>query len=426
MSTISNTAQVLSIFRAGGLGPQDEPVAQGIAFLCSRRAKFEREQGWDIPIDLDLELSETRCLPYTRYFAWVLIGMTEFPRNELDRDAIVAIDACRKWLLDRRLRKDGGWLRLPGTGELSLLQTSTAVFALARHERWRGRSPDQMPAIRDGLEALRGHRNDDGGWPLSLLERQDQVSPAQTALCALAFNSLDDAGPRAEARAAAEWLLERADAWTTTTEVVDEARGTPQGRFGATWRHMSWALGLTACLEAGISISQPKLRPALKYLDTLWYEAASEWRDGHPGADPTVRATYAAVQAAEAMRRALAREDPLEIASALNQTPQEPGEPMLRLLSRPAIALGWEDADDQVEIRLTPRRWQLLEAIANVDGDGSPVAVERLVEEGRSEQSLRKEISRINAQVRTATDRHVPQLIRREMGEIRLLARASR
>lgn len=433
LSTISNTAEVLAVLRAGGQGPGDPAVDGGIEFLRYRFQRFTLTKA-DAPATGELGLEETRCLPYTRYFVWGLMGLTEFPLRALSDEALEVAEGCYAWLIENQ-RADGGWLRYPATDEPSLLQTSTAVVALARYERRQGRSPASSPAIVAGVEALRRHRGE-VAWPLSLLEGQRHESPAQTALCVIALNALASAyddldGDDAERRASelrteigesVAWLLDEAASWARAKEVVDEARGTPQARFGATWRHMSWALGLIATLDAGVSISEPRLRGALDFLEGLWVETVNEWRDGDLEADPSVRATYAAVMASEAIARALEREDPLEIAQALH--PVAPNaELVLHVLERPSIALEW-DGGVRLAIRLTPTRWELLRHLAARDGDGRPVPLETVIEGTRwTEHSARREISRINARVREETDGRVPQLVQRELGAVRLVAR---
>lgn len=436
LSTISNTAEVLAVLRAGGQGPGDPAVDGGIEFLRYRFQRFKLTES-EPPAAGELELEETRCLPYTRYFVWGLIGLTEFPLRALGDEAREVAEGCYDWLVDNR-RADGGWLRYPATDELSLLQTSTAVVALARYERRQGRDPASSLAIVAGVDALRRHR-EETAWPLSLLDGPRHDSPAQTALCVIALNELasayeDVGGNEAERKASdlrkeigesVAWLLDEASSWARAVEVVDEARGTPQARFGATWRHMSWGLGLIAALDAGVSISEPRLRATLDFLESLWVETVSEWRDGSPEADPTVRATYAAVMASEAIGRALEREDPLEIAQALHPVAPD-ADLVLHFLDRPSIALEWGGAG-RLSIRLTPTRWELLRHLATQDGDGKPIPLEAVIGATRwSEHSARREISRINARVRADTGGRVPQLVQRELGAVRLVARPAR
>jgi hypothetical protein len=379
--SLVNTAEALKVLRVAGVPYRDPHVQVGISLLCENLEKHLEERG-----------------PRTRYVAFTLAGLAEY-EQALDREDVKeAASWARAWLAERVFQ--GGWKDedRPELQDLSLFATSGVIEALSLHD-------PADPLLRPASDALLKHRLTRGKWPKTIFERK-KASPAQTGLAVIA---LIRAGRRHDASYAVAWLLKTVGDWKKLTEHLD-LPGTP-------WKHMSFSICLRACLEAGHSPFDRRLRGPIDHMYDLWSGQHRQWRDGGPDDGPTVRADYAVALAVEALQRAFLRSDPLEIIRRSDEhevvRPPSSGFAM-DLEGRRIVAL--DIHGEPRSIRLTKGEAEFLTVLrrlqsARPTGEGVPIEKLRLarrVAAASSNSGLKK---KINDKVAGATGGAVAEVV---------------
>ncbi len=281
-SSLVNTAEVLTVLEAGGIPYEHEGVQRGLGYLSA---------------NLEPHLLDADRGPRTRYVAFVLLGLIEYPQARTRPDVAGCIEFARDWLANNN-QTEGGWSSEAGQPALSLFATCMSISALARS------GPDH-PTIAEGVQCLSEFSLSASTWPLAV--GFPQPSPAVTGLAALA---LFDAGQPAAAKKASRWLSARSGQWSNRTEDARDELGTP-------WRHMSFGICARAVLRSGIPLYDPELRPTLLHLDSLWSQREGMWSDGAPEGHLTVRGAYAAALLYQELRQSMLTIDPLSLAEAL-------------------------------------------------------------------------------------------------------------
>jgi hypothetical protein len=280
-SSLVNTGEVIAILEAGGTEYEDEHVQRGLSYLTS---------------NLERHLKDLKRGPRTRYAVFSLLGLTEYPQARERDDVREAITFVAAWLRDEN-RVGDGWCSQSGNSTLSLFATCTAISALRR-----AKASD--PTIAEGVRCIIANSLTASTWPPAA-ERSDHPSPAVTGLAAM---TLFDAGHTRAAKAASRWLVQSTAKWATRTEEAREEQS---------WRHMTFSICARAVLRGGIPLYDPRLRPTLRYMSSLWSQREGLWSDGAPDHHLTVRGAYAAALFYQELRRSMLAQDPLSLAEAL-------------------------------------------------------------------------------------------------------------
>ncbi len=289
-ASVVRTAEVLAILKAAGRRANDRAVQQG------KRAILEQVQ------EQERRLEPSRRL--TRNVSYALLGLCEFDFGD-DPDVERVKKRCVETLSAAFLPGQGWSVYVAqaetragrrGTAPTSIFQTVTAIVALDRH----GRSRKVLEAGRDTLLAMRPGTHK--WWPLSKVRHGASFAMTAQAIIALRAGAKRHLDAAAEAHA---WLLDHHGRWKHATDPDDIA-----GTSG--WVHMTFSLGVRACLASGTSPVDSRIRESFKHMDELWVPGSSEWAERR-GAPTTVRASLAVVLASEALRRALYRADPYEV-----------------------------------------------------------------------------------------------------------------
>lgn len=299
-TSIPSTAEVLAILRCAGEPLRSRSVQDGLKYLATRVFIHSRPLG-----------VEGGRGPLTRWLVYALVGLTQWrgwerdetPRlsSRIKEPATVAgaVTYCVEKLRD--IRVNDGWPDRADQRQCSVLQTATAIMALSRAKQL----PKEVAAARD-LLALRQSRRD-GSWPAMVTRRsyRGDGSPAHTALAVLALADGSEIH-REHAEKGRNWLLRNADKWQRATHperpASDEA-----------WEHMTFALGLRACLRTGIDPLTRELAPSIELLDELWVGSGSERHQWQAGAEEVAGAhgSHGVVLAYEELHRSQRRVDPI-------------------------------------------------------------------------------------------------------------------
>jgi hypothetical protein len=291
VSSIVNTAEVLSVLRAGGVRYLDACVTKGIDYIVDALPKH---------------LEDPDRGPRTRYATFALLGLSEYV-EALSRPDVEELIAFATHFLTENNRADGGWRSQPNDPELSLFATATSVSALARAGVGAALVAEGAACLL--AQRLPGRRGEGAAWPISI-RRTARASPAQTALSVVA---LADAGKTRAAVEGSRWLLRCVPRWAAATEDLTDEPGTP-------WTHMSYSLGLRACLRTGVAPYEQRLRPAIDHLYSLWSAEERLWSEKESGANRTVRGAYAVSEAYHAIAAGINALDPLDLLEAVQPT----------------------------------------------------------------------------------------------------------
>jgi hypothetical protein len=269
-SSIVNTSEVLAVLRTAGYQADSPVVRNGVKFLVEatqQHPQSKRKGGRG---------------EHTRYVAYGLLGLSEYPHLARQPDVADAINGCIR-VLERFARESGGWPEIRGESSLSLFQTATGIIALQRV------APGHR-MIKPAVRAMLGLRKNGGYRARS---GRGEPSVPHTALAAIA---LRQAGARTHARAAATWVGKRPDEWQAKTH-------SDSGVPGTGWIHMTFGLGLRALVLSGeVACDDSRIEAARAHIDALWNDEKAEWRDGSLDEERTsVRSTYAAILAYRAL-----------------------------------------------------------------------------------------------------------------------------
>lgn len=401
-ANIPNTAEVLAILRCAGEAYESRSVQRGLGYLATRVFTHPRpatELGGRWPV--------TRLLVYgllglTQWDQWVHDNVLRESRR-LDHRVTVreAVEHCVEWL--QAHRAGDGWPDRSDEPQCSVLQTSTAILALSRVARL----PDELQAARDLLAHVQNRRT--GSWPEVVGGRayRGEGSPAHTALAVMALCG-GDSGHRQHAERGSDWLLKEGPRWQRATH--------PERHEGVEpWLHMTFALGLRACLQTGIGPLSPELRPSIDLLDELWVDRNCEWQGGE-GERTSVHGSHAVVLAYEELRRAQARVDPItffELVRAGTSAESEVQEHYrLRLRKSVITIVDTRSGVESPPLSLGDRSQALVRKVAELQFRAEPVdglvPLNRLAGISKDAKTM---IRRINAQVSEATEGRVPRLL---------------
>ena len=102
-------------------------------------------------------------------------------------------------------------------------------------------------------------------------------------------------------------LLQLRPRWESWIEHDPEVPGTD-------WVHPAYAIAAAACVSCGISIDDPQLNAAFKFLDGLWSPRSTSWIE--PGGRATIRADFHTVRAFNAAQEQIQGASPALIAVA--------------------------------------------------------------------------------------------------------------
>jgi hypothetical protein len=407
LPNIPNTAEVLTIFRCAREEYDSLPVQLGLKYLATRVFIHPHKPA---------EKSGGRW-PLTRWLAYGLIGLTQWqdwenddtPRtsSRLDDPVTVtdAVERCVAWLRDNRVGK--GWPDRSGDKQFSLLSTATAIVALERV----GRLASEVAEARDHLVDL-SHR--DGSWPNAYAtgSASSNSSPPHTALAVLALVGGDDRHWRAATKGR-DWLLKHTTRWGVHTHSESEAHVEP-------WEHMTFSLGLRACLLANADPVSPHLAPSIAFLQSLWIEegrGAHQWRGGS-GEPGSVHGSHAVVLAYEQLRRAQRRIDPCgfyELASPASTTDPVAIERFRLRFDDAARILEIIDGHTQQPFPPLPLSLTQSQIVAHMIskqyGDDRYRSSIPLAELAAFSDNVKAQIQKLNAKVRDHTDGHIERLV---------------
>lgn len=389
-SSIVNTAEVLAIFAASRLSASNSSVLRAIDYLVQavRTHPAAKEDG-----------GRGRR---PRYVSFGLLGLTEY-RPTITGKVRDAVAHCYRWL--EQTKTADGWPEEVGgadpAGLPSLPQTATATVALARVEPL-GR------LVQAGRDAVLREQLASGAWPQT--RTSTRPGPSNTALAVLALTDADDSASRLAVTRGKNWLLENRAAWERQVEADPDALGT-------SWLHMTFSLGLRACLAAGVKPWDPRLAVAIDFLDELWSAGARQWREGAEDANPSVRGSYGAVLGYEGMKESFGSLDPLELlvrTAARRRTRAGPLPPgmRLRILGRPYASV--EDASGFGATIDLGNRWRIVRELAvhGAAGHGTMSRGDFVELCGvEKDSSLRSLLSRLNTHVERETGGRVPKLV---------------
>jgi hypothetical protein len=281
VSSIVNTAEVLSVLHMAGIPATDDRIKSGVNFIAtSARTHFGGEGG---------------RRPFTRYLTYALEGLKVYPQLvERTSGAADAVEFCTSTLLANAIPLDGeaaAWDEI-----LDGVSTEPSLFATALATESLSQSGIADKRLLDAGKWLaeRDYAND------------GDLRFAFTALASLALGaSIENRG---DGIRLGTDLAQTHEQWVGRFD--DDAR-VPATR----WTHFTYSLALRACLRLRtISALSDPVRLTVEFVDGLWSETAAQWREGQKGALPSVRGTYHAVMAMQSVQLALARElDPLSI-----------------------------------------------------------------------------------------------------------------
>jgi hypothetical protein len=402
-ASIPNTAEVLAILRCAGTDYKSEAVQHGLQYLATRvfihpRPMDENRGRW----------------PFTRFLVYGLIGLTQWsqwrqddtprPETDLGRRSVTmpeAVAHCVSWLYEHR--EGAGWPDRADVRQCSVLQTSTAILALSRI----GALPDEVRAARDLLAEVQHRRH--GSWPELVAKGayRQAGSPPHTALAVLALYS-GNSDHRRCAERGRDWLLTNAGQWERATHVE-------QNEGAESWIHMTFALGLRACLHAGADPLSPVLRPSIDFLDQLWVDDVHEWRAGD-GGRPTVFGSHAVVLAYEELKRAQRRVDPgvffSLVRAGLAVEKQARDYYRLRFGESAITIVDSQTGDEFPAIEFGEQRWKLVRRVADLQyrrrSPKNPVPLTDLADLSKDTRTM---IRRINQDVSDATGGRLHRLI---------------
>ena len=281
-SSIVNTAEVLAVLRAGGVAADNQVVSDAIEFLLKAVPEH-----W-----LDPNRGK-----HTRYPTYGLLGLTEFLDVSMDSRVQDGVAKCLQLLEEQqRTTKSGiSWPDEPTQLEGTIFATSMAMVALTRarvRSDWVSGAGDWLAAERVG---------DSPAWAMGW---SGQPNPAMTALAVLGLSA--SARHLRLARAGGQHLAKN-PIWTRRVDRDDSVQS-------ARWTHFTYSLALRACLRtSAVPPESPVVADTLAYVHRLWLSTDAQWREGENDV-PSVRGTYHAVLANEAVREALAqRMDPRDM-----------------------------------------------------------------------------------------------------------------
>ncbi|WP_242895348.1 hypothetical protein [Actinomadura litoris] len=333
VSSIVNTAEVLAVLRAAGVG--GAPVRDALGYLAGAVAEHPRPR------------QKGGRGENTRFVCFGLTGLLYYPEFFTQPEVAGAASWCVGWLEGHQVGQ--GWPEVAGIDDISLHQTALAVLALARLRDTLGALGPGLalpggadtgalaarvePLIGHGVAGLLYHRRPSGAWGWRTYV-DTAPSPSKTALCLMAVAA---AAGRAGARPAAagswaqgvpgdrplevggvhgrpellrplqiaaeagQWLLGNHHRWET---FVEDDKDVP----GTAWEHMAYALGVQGVLAAGGSPHDRRLGRAWRLMNELWDAEAGLWNEpGASGRRATIRATYYTVCAYEQARRRIAQ-----------------------------------------------------------------------------------------------------------------------
>lgn len=266
----------------------------------------------------------------------VILGLTKYSQassdeqlNKVVRGLVSALAECRV---------DDGWGETTAGVELSISQTARCVVALRQLLHFckvageYGKetvAPDTLIDVADmidsAMKSVLRHREHARGWRFRA-DSEGQLSYYATAECLLALSVVQDVmmphkriggEPAFEVGGAnvaqpefhtvpvilhesAWWLCQQHKGWLAAFESDPDSVLDP-------WTRLSYAVVVEAALLGGQSVSS--FTQSAKHLESLWIEDRGlwgEWDGNIPMA--TVRGTYAAVRAFDALRAAIVRE----------------------------------------------------------------------------------------------------------------------
>jgi len=408
-ANIPNTAEVMAILRRNHESYESDSVQWGLNYLATRVFTHP------------LPMGEGGRWPLTRFFVYGLVGLTQWeqwtddhrPRrrpSELkkpvtlpDEDPKTVPDAvthCIECLQSHRL--GDGWPDRPDASppRCSVLETAGATMVLSRL----GVLPDEVHEARNFLADVQSAK--DGSWPeiVGRGSKRGEGSPAHTSLAVLALADGDDNHKR-HAERGRDWLLNHAGRWERATD-PEQHEGVEE------WLHMTFSLGLRACLRMGIDPLLPALRPSIELLDELWVDDANEWRGGEHER-PSVHGSHAVVMAYEELKRAQARVDPETFFRLVRAAENVQQHYRLQFGDSPLIEIvDTRNKDRSAHIELGSKSWSLVRRVADLQyGAHEREGLIPLDELSDLSDDIKTMIRRINRSVAAATDQHLDELL---------------
>jgi hypothetical protein len=401
-ANIPNTAEVLAVLRCAHEAYDATAVQDGLDYLATRVFLHPRPMG-----------QPGGHWPLTRFLVYGLIGLTQWPEWERDRrarrhdrisEAVTvprAVDHCVSWLGGNR--SGDGWPDRADRAACSVLQTATAILALDRV----GRLPEEVRAARDLLVKVQNRTT--GAWP-EVVKRgsyREAGSAPHTALAVLALSN-GNTQHRQHAARGGDWLLTNIDRWQLATN--------PERHEGVEpWIHMTFALGLRACLRVGTDPLSGALGASIDFLDRLWDDGTHEWRGGE-SARPSVHGSHAVVLAYEELKRSQRYVDPLVFftlartgmaAAATHQTNYR-----FTLGDRTIAIIDGRSGESFPPMELGELSWELVRQVAKLQFQGSrPKATIPLSRLAGVSRDVRTMIRRINRVVAEGTEGQVKCVI---------------
>jgi hypothetical protein len=391
--TINATAEVLSVLSAYEY-PADSPeVAKASEFIIRCLEDHPRA------------VQDGGKGEHFRYPIWGVFGLTAYGEQRERPDVTAALEWCASWL-DRYHCSGGGWPETKGDDKPSLVFTAYGVLAASR-------IPDLLPDVEHARTAL-GNRFDAklGAWPAT--PDGKRADPAKTALCVLALAG-GDSKDKERASVGKGWLRDHRWQWERKTHGEREVRTME-------WDHMTFSLGLRACLESGVA---PDITPldqdlhhTIDFLDTCWEDPEREWREGKDGRTST-RASAAVVAAWQAIQAAYSRIDPSQVHAAIvghERGPRSTSLPLECQIAEGGVWLAEADGGGSpLWVPLAETRLAIVDTLAELQATytetGVPLVVlaDRL---GKQDDSVRRTIDRINKEdTARATEDEVDALI---------------
>lgn len=437
--SIVNTTEVLAILNANG--QVGDPVDKAITYLtkaipmhCARR---ERGKGRG---------------RNTRFVTFGLLGLTEYEGRLSRLDVAETVRWIVRWLEENRFeggpRGEQGWPEALAEQETSLFQTAMATLAMCRlrdalarrgalaplpGEAHANELPDRLDAlIQHGVTGLLHHRLPNGAWPRQSFG--EKGSPAKTSLAVVALSAATGRLPGSLSSLAddqeyacgdlqgtggvttigaaiaggRDWLLDNSPRWVRFIEADPDVKGTA-------WSHLSYALGVRACVRAGADPDDPRMVAARYNIDHSWSASDASWTepvDGHPL--PTVRASYSVVVTQLELRAAYGRLGHTPLQSQLARTAQPSlAAEELRLSSRAPEVLETVDENGEVmRFTLPSRKGALIALLASHEGVPRLVDKEEIATNmNLAIESVPNAVAAANKAVQTATSGQVPKLI---------------
>ena len=311
-TSIVNTVEVLAVLRAAGVPYQDEAVRDALGYLFKAVVEHpqpirghrngEQEARPLAALAPSARDSQEARGEYSRYCAWGIAGLTLFKASRHDPELLDAQDHCVRWLAEHECRGQGAWGETPESEHPSLVSTSAAVTGLSRVCAYTraGRNAQELVLRARAVIRQLAHETDGARpkahWSLSADAASARGSASATAMAVIALSG-GTAADQDYALKGAEWLLAHRGLWENQ---VESDGSVPD----ADWRHMAFSLGLRAIIRGTRQPPGNALRPALRYLDSLWHEDKQQWSHGRPKAEPSPSGAYAVVAAYEALANA--------------------------------------------------------------------------------------------------------------------------